>query len=56
MCEETGRERRGLENKWIYVPLLYHAPYLRATIIRLYRDALLPVCEFRINSDINKSI
>lgn len=37
MCEETGRERRGLENKWIYVPLLYHARYLRATIIQLYR-------------------
>lgn len=23
MCEETEREGRGLENKWIYVPLLF---------------------------------
>lgn len=23
MCEETDREGRGLENKWIYVPLLF---------------------------------
>ena len=23
MCEETDREGRGLENKWIYVTLLF---------------------------------
>lgn len=23
MCEETDREGRGLENKWIYVVLLF---------------------------------
>lgn len=54
MCEETGWERRGLENKWIYVTLLYHARYLRVTIIQLYRDALLPLCEFR-SPDSDKS-
>ena len=26
MCEETGRAGRGLENKLIYVPLLFVAP------------------------------
>lgn len=26
MCEETGREGRGLENKWIYVLLLFVIP------------------------------
>lgn len=26
MCEETDREGRGLENKWIYVLLLFVIP------------------------------
>lgn len=43
-----------MENKWIYVTLLYHARYLRVTIIQLYRDALLPLCEIR-SPDSDKS-
>lgn len=42
MCEETDREGRGLENKWIYVPLLFVIPGGRRYNLNALRLLLLP--------------
>lgn len=57
MCEETDREGRGLENKWIYVFLLFiilggqrdNLNAQRPVLFRIKWTAL--IVALRVNSD-----